>query len=117
MHKAIILCKRKEGISQAAFKDWFLGPHADSAIAAAGHFMNRYSMSFVVGPGPGAAPWPNGEPPYDAVSEFWVDDEAMFHETYRHLRGQGEMNQVVEHTSIRVPLMTEEVVVLDRMHE
>jgi hypothetical protein len=115
MTKSIVLCKRPTGMPLAEFKTWWLGPHTEQVLAQGGPEMRRVTYSFILEPGPGSKPWPNGEPPFDVISELWVDDRSAFDRTYGGLQSGGEMFQVVDHTSIRTPLIAQEYIVVDRM--
>lgn len=110
--KAIVLCKRASDLTPAQFRDWFVGPHAESAVRLGGEHMERYTFSFVSAPGPRSA-WDDDEPPFDVVSEMWFKDRAALDAAYRELQGGGETSDVIRHTSQRIAVVTEEYVVAE----
>ena len=72
MFKAMILLKRREGMSMEEFLKWWLGQHAELAKQLPG--LRRLCFNAVAGDGEGL---------YDGVSELWFDSEADFGGAYQ----------------------------------
>lgn len=75
MHKILIFLKRREGVSVAAFRDYYESRH----VPLCRHYMQgaaRYLRRYL-------DPLPDGQgnlvdPPYDVITETWFDDKATF---------------------------------------
>ena len=65
MTKFIVVCFRRPDWSREQFRRYFQETHGPLAMAIPG--VRRYVQNFV-------APDERGEPPWDAVIEFWFDD-------------------------------------------
>src|SRR3546814_6173870 len=88
MIKAVILLKRRDGMSLQAFSDWLLKDHVPLALKLDG--LKRYQVNI--------AQTPDGA--YDGVSELWFDSEDAMLAAYGTEHGRSE-----EHTSELQSLM------------
>ncbi len=77
MFKAMILLKRKEGLSFDDFKNWWLNDHAVLVRQLPG--LRRCVVNLAEGDGAGL---------YDGCSELWFDSEADFTAAYATEIGQ-----------------------------
>lgn len=114
MYKIVVLLKRAEGMSVEEFREWFLGPHVDlvrQVIRDDGR-LRHYTGSFTVSMA-GQPPVSEGgdEPPWDVVSEVWTDDEESLRSVFKALQSAGGPDDSRTHSSVRVGLFAEEVVV------
>jgi uncharacterized protein (TIGR02118 family) len=73
--KAIILLKRRDGLSKAEFVTWWLGQHQPLAIRLKG--LRRMSINIAQG----------DDGAYDGASELWFDSEEAFHAAYADAHG------------------------------
>eukprot|EP00038_Savillea_parva_P010509 m.190827 g.190827 ORF g.190827 m.190827 type:complete len:189 (+) comp18142_c0_seq1:22-588(+) len=67
--KAMIMLKRKDGISREEFADWWLTQHRDLALKLPK--LQKYAVNIVRPVGPS-----DPEPEYDGVAELWFETEA-----------------------------------------
>lgn len=102
MLKVISLLKRKEGMSYDAFKKWALEEHPSLGEKLPG--IRAYRMSVVNADNP--------DLPYDAVSEFWFDDDAARQAAFATDAGKAAAEDAAAHCSSRVHLLTEEKVII-----
>lgn len=77
MFKAMILLKRKDEMSFAEFKIWWLDEHAPLARQLPG--LRRAVFNLVEGDGEGL---------FDGVSELWFDNEQQFIDAYASETGK-----------------------------
>lgn len=103
MLKVISLLKRKNGLSYDEFKRWALEEHPELGKKIPG--IRHYRMSVVNTDNP--------DLPYDAVSEFWFDDEQARQEGFATDAGKAAAADAQEHCSIRTHLLTEEKVIIE----
>ena len=70
MVKLIVVCYRRAGLSRGEFRRYFREVHGPLAMAMP--HLRRYVQNFV-------EPDPvEGDPPWDAVIEFWFADRAAY---------------------------------------
>jgi len=70
MFKAMILLKRKEGVSFNEFQDWWLSSHRPKACQLPGLRKGVFNLA------------QDGEGEYDGVSELWFDNQSDFETAY-----------------------------------
>lgn len=102
MLKVISLLKRKEGMSLEEFRTWALQDHPPLGKKLPG--VRHYRMSVVLEDNP--------DNPYDAVSEFWFDDDAARVAAFATPEGQAAGGDAAAHCSSRYHLLTEEKVLI-----
>jgi uncharacterized protein (TIGR02118 family) len=68
--KFVVVCHRRPGLSRAEFRRYFDEVHGPLAMAIPD--VRRYVQNFVEGDPA------TGDPPWDAVIEFWFDDRAAY---------------------------------------
>lgn len=90
MFKAMILLKRRDDMTFAAFADWWLREHAPLAATLPG--VRGVHFNLVAGDGSGA---------FDGVSELWFDSQADFEAAYASTRGQAVAADSMAHVSRR----------------
>jgi len=90
MFKAMILLKRRDDMTFAAFTDWWLREHAPLAAALPG--VRGVHFNLVAGDGGGA---------FDGVSELWFDSQADFEAAYASAHGQAVAADSMAHVSRR----------------
>jgi uncharacterized protein (TIGR02118 family) len=100
--KVISLLKRKEGLSFEAFRTWALEEHPPLGKKLPG--MRRYRMSVVLEDNP--------DLPFDAVSEFWFDDDEARTAAFATPEGKAAAEDAAAHCSTRIHLLTEEKVII-----
>src|SRR3546814_3891876 len=96
MIKAVILLKRRDGMSLQAFSDWLLKDHVPLALKLDG--LKRYQVNI--------AQTPDGA--YDGVSELWFDSEDAMLAAYGTEHGKAvaaDSLRSEEHTSELQSLM------------
>ena len=76
MFKAIVMIKRKPGMSMEEFIDYYEARHAPLGASKVPN-MKRYVRHFIR-PYGNAVYGQDAEPPYDVLTEIWFDDEADF---------------------------------------
>ena len=103
MLKVISLLKRKEGMSFDAFRKWALEEHPPLGKKLPG--IRRYRMSVVLEDSP--------DNPFDAVSEFWFDDNDARVAAFGTPEGKAAAADAAEHCSTRVHLLTEEKSIIE----
>jgi len=103
MLKVISLLKRKADMSFEDFRKWALEEHPPLGKKLPG--IRHYRMSVVLVDNP--------ELPYDAVSEFWFDDEAARVAAFSTEAGKAAGADAAAHCSSRVHLLTEERILID----
>jgi uncharacterized protein (TIGR02118 family) len=103
MLKVISLLKRKEGLSFEAFRKWALEEHPPLGKKLPG--IRHYRMSVVLEDNP--------ELPYDAVSEFWFDDNEARLAAFATEEGKAAGTDAAAHCSDRVHLLTEEKILIE----
>ena len=103
MLKVISLLKRKEDISFEDFRRWALEEHPPLGKQLPG--LRHYRMSVLREDNP--------DLPYDAVSEFWFDDNAARLAAFGTPEGKAAAEDASAHCSSRVHLLTEEKVIVE----
>ena len=103
MLKVISLLKRKEGMSFEAFRKWALEEHPPLGKKLPG--IRHYRMSVVLEDSP--------DLPYDAVSEFWFDDNEARLAAFATEDGKAAGADATAHCSARVHLLTEEKILIE----
>lgn len=93
--KAIILLSRREDMTTADFRRWWLDEHAPLAAQLPG--VRRLTFNLVAEPGE-----------VDGVSELWFDSEDDFHAAYATAIGQQVAADSVAHVRSRTRLLVEE---------
>ena len=99
MFKAVILLSRREGASQAEFRDWWLGQHAALARELPGLRGLRFNL--VRDP----------EAEFDGVSELWFDSRESFEAAYASEVGRRVAADSLANVSRRVRLPVDEHVI------
>lgn len=97
MFKAMILLKRREGMSFGDFAAWWLGEHA--ALAAGLPGLRGLHFNLVDGDGSG---------PVDGISELWFDSRADFEAAYASPHGQAVAADSMARVSRRERLLVAE---------
>src|SRR3546814_14614589 len=92
MIKAVILLKRRDGMSLQAFSDWLLKDHVPLALKLDG--LKRYQVNI--------AQTPDGA--YDGVSELWFDSEDAMLAAYGTEHGKAVAADSPAHVTSRDPL-------------
>lgn len=90
MFKAMILLKRRDGLSLEAFAHWWLHTHAP--LAADLPKVRGVHFNLVDGDGSGA---------FDGVSELWFDSRADFDAAYTSAHGQAVAADSIANVSRR----------------
>ncbi len=90
MFKAMILLKRRDGMTFQAFADWWLGAHAPLAAA----LPNARGVHFNLAEGDGSGA-------FDGVSELWFDSQADFEAAYATPQGRAVAADSMAHVSRR----------------
>lgn len=103
MLKVISLLKRKEGMSFEEFRHWALEEHPPLGKQLPG--IRKYRMSVVLEDNP--------DLPYDAVSEFWFDNDAARQAAFATEAGKAAGGDAAAHCSSRTHLLTEEKVIIE----
>ncbi|MES2936846.1 MAG: EthD family reductase [Pseudomonadota bacterium] len=101
MFKAMILLKRRDGMTFQAFADWWLGAHAPLAAALPNARGVRFNL--VEGDGSGA---------FDGVSELWFDTQADFEAAYATPHGKAVAADSMAHVSRRERMFVAEHVLV-----
>jgi uncharacterized protein (TIGR02118 family) len=70
MLKLVVICYRREGWSRERFRRYFREVHGPLAMAIPQ--VRRYVQNFVV------PDHTEGDPPWDAIIEFWFEDRAAY---------------------------------------
>lgn len=102
MLKVVSLLKRKEGMNLEDFRRWALEEHPPLGKKLPG--IRAYRMSVVLEDNP--------DLPYDAVSEFWFDDNEARVAAFATDAGKAAAADAAAHCSARVHLLTEERVII-----
>ena len=97
MFKAIILLTRREDLSQAEFRQWWLEEHAALARQLPG--CRRLVFNVVDAPGP-------DDP--DGISELWFDSREAFDAAYATELGRRVAADTLAHVRARVRLVVDE---------
>lgn len=82
-YKILLFMKRREGMSVAAFRDYYETRHVplcERYSSGVTRYLRRY-----IDPQPHPETGPAAEPPFDVITELWFDDEAVFNGTLRYL--------------------------------
>lgn len=103
MLKVISLLKRKEGMSYEAFRKWALEEHPPLGRQLPG--MRAYRMSVVREDNP--------DLPYDAVSEFWFDDDEARQAAFATPEGKAAAEDAAAHCASRTHLLTDEKIIIE----
>lgn len=102
MLKVISLLKRKEGMPFAEFRKWAMDEHPQ--LGQKLPYLRHYRMSVLQDESP--------DSPYDAVSEFWFDDNEARLDAFATEAGKAAAADAMSHCSSRVHLLTEEKVII-----
>jgi uncharacterized protein (TIGR02118 family) len=103
MLKVISLLKKKEEIPFDAFRKWALEEHPPLGKQLPG--MRHYRMSVLLQENP--------DLPYDAVSEFWFDNNEARIAAFATPEGKAAAEDASAHCASRVHLLTEERVIIE----
>ena len=96
MFKAIILLTRRDDMSAAEFREWWLSSHAPLASQLPG--LRELRFNVVSGDGSG----------YDGVSELWFDSREAFEQAYATDLGRRVAEDSLAHVSRRERLLVDE---------
>ena len=96
MIKAVILLKRKDGMSLQDFSDWMLKEHVPMALKLDG--LKRYQVNI--------AREADGE--YDGVSELWFDSEDAMLAAYGSAHGKAVAADSLAHVKTRQRVLVDE---------
>jgi uncharacterized protein (TIGR02118 family) len=102
MLKVVSLLKRKEGMSLEEFRKWALEEHPPKGKKLPG--IRQYRMSVLREDNP--------DLPYDAVSEFWFDDNDARAAAFATPEGKAAAEDAASHCSSRVHLLMDEKVII-----
>ncbi len=102
MLKVISLLKKRSDLSLEDFRAWALDEHPELGKKLPG--IRHYRMSVVLEENP--------DLPYDAVSEFWFDDNPARAAAFGTPEGKAAAADAAAHCASRVHLLTEERVIL-----
>ena len=102
MLKVISLLKKKDEIPFEEFRTWALEEHPPLGKRLPG--IRQYRMSVLLQENP--------ELPYEAVSEFWFDDNEARLAAFSTQEGKAAAQDASAHCSSRVHLLTEEKVII-----
>jgi uncharacterized protein (TIGR02118 family) len=100
--KAIILLKRKTGVSTEEFRSWWLERHAPMARQLPG--VRRLCFNLAAG---------DGAAEFDGVSELWFDSQAAFDAAYASEIGRKVAADSLANVGRRERLFVEEHVIVD----
>lgn len=112
MYKGIVVLKRSPELSREEFEAWFTGEHLNYARSCPD--LVRYTGSFTREPGPKSDWADEDSPPIDIVSEVWAEDLAGIKRAFTQLQSMGGPDDTLAHTSSRIAVIAEELVVFDR---
>jgi hypothetical protein len=82
-YKIMLFMKRREGMSVAAFRDYYERRHVslcERYASGVTRYLRRY-----IDPQPHPETGPAEELPFDVITELWFDEEAVFKGTLRYL--------------------------------
>jgi uncharacterized protein (TIGR02118 family) len=96
MIKAVILLKRKDGMTLEDFSDWMLKEHVPLALKLEG--LKRYQVNI--------ARDPDGD--FDGVSELWFDSEEDMLAAYATAHGKAVAADSLAHVRSRTRLVVDE---------
>lgn len=102
MLKVVSLLKRKEGMSLEDFRRWAFEEHPVLGSRLPG--IRQYRMSVVLEDNP--------EVPFDAVSEFWFDNNEARVAAFSTPEGKAAAEDAIAHCAKRVHLLTVEKVII-----
>lgn len=112
MYKGVHLLKRADGMSKQEFREWLVGERF--SVPPSYGKIRKYTASFYVAQGP-KSPWEDrDEPPFDAASEFWCDDQETVDELHRQFLAAGGVDNSLRNCRIRHAMVAEEVDMLRR---
>lgn len=100
MFKAMILLKRREGMTAKEFRNWWFGHHATLAAQLPGLRGLRFNLVQAE------------EPLYDGVSELWFDTEEDFHSAYQSEIGKAIAEDSLANVSRRDRLFVSENIIM-----
>ena len=103
MLKVISLLKKKDEIPFEEFRTWALEEHPPLGKRLPG--IRQYRMSVLLQENP--------DLPYDAVSEFWFDDNEARLAAFSTQEGKAAAQDASAHCSSRVHLLAEEKVIIE----
>jgi uncharacterized protein (TIGR02118 family) len=103
MLKVISLLKRKDAMPLDDFRNWALNEHPPIGKQLPG--LQAYRMSVVKEDDPNL--------PYDAVSEFWFEDNEARVAAFATPQGKAAAEDAAAHCSSRVHLLTEEKIIIE----
>jgi uncharacterized protein (TIGR02118 family) len=96
MIKAVILLKRKDGMSLQDFSDWMLKDHVPMALKLDG--LKRYQVNIARDP----------DSPYDGVAELWFDSEDAMLAAYATAHGKAVAADSLAHVKTRQRVVVDE---------
>jgi len=103
MLKVFSLLKRKESMTFDEFRKWAFEDHPPLGKRLPG--LRHYRMSVVLNDDP--------DLPYDAVSEFWFDNDEARQAAFATPEGKAAGGDAAAHCSSRVHLLTEEKIIVE----
>ncbi len=103
MVKLVALLRRREGLTQEEFNEWWIKRHAPIARQLPG--LRGYRINLVFG-------GPEEERPYDGTAELWFDGVEAMEAAFAAPVGQEAGRDADEHTSVRIHLYTDEHVIM-----
>jgi len=89
MIKAVILLKRRDGMSLQDFSDWMLKEHVPMALKLDG--LKRYQVNIAR----------SSDGPYDGVAELWFDSEDAMLAAYASEHGKAVAADSLAHVKTR----------------
>lgn len=111
-YKILLFMKRREGMSVAAFRDYYETRHVplcERYSSGVTRYLRRY-----IDPQPHPETGPAADPPFDVITELWFDDEAVFNGTLRYLTTTimpdiitADEAQLFDRTSFRIATVVE----------
>ena len=101
MFKAVILLARREGMSRAEFREWWLDHHAGLASTLPGLRELRFNLVA------------SDDATYDGVSELWFDSQEAFERAYASEVGRRVAEDSLANVSRRDRLFVDEHLVYD----
>lgn len=111
-YKILLFMKRREGMSVAAFRDYYETRHVplcERYSSGVTRYLRRY-----IDPQPHPETGPAAELPFDVITELWFDEEAVFNGTLRYLTTTimpdiitADEAQLFDRTSFRIATVVE----------
>lgn len=111
-YKILLFMKRREGMSVAAFRDYYETRHVplcERYSSGVARYLRRY-----IDPQPHPETGPAAELPFDVITELWFGDEAVLNGTLRYLTTTimpdiitADEAQLFDRTSFRIATVVE----------